>query len=67
MEEEGKGEYQSSSDSHICRHPDKMKTDKMGSNPDRVVTSLTNRKRTNWGYLTGILCHLRNTRSVPWN
>jgi hypothetical protein len=41
-------------------------TNKTGSNPDRVVARLKNRKRTNQGNPTGILDHLRDTRSVPW-
>jgi hypothetical protein len=62
----GKGEYRSSSSSLICRHPIYMMTNKTRSNPDRVVASLKNKKRTNQGYPTGILDHLRDTRSVPW-
>jgi hypothetical protein len=62
----GKGEYRSFPGSLIYRHPVLMMTDKTGSNPDRVVASLKNRKRTNQGYATGILDHLWDTRSVPW-
>jgi hypothetical protein len=35
-------------------------TNRTGSNPDRVVASLKNRKRTNKGYPTGILDHLNH-------
>jgi hypothetical protein len=61
----GKGEYRSSPSSLICRHPVYMMTNKIGSNPDRVIASLKNRKRTNKRYPTGILDHLHDTRSVP--
>jgi hypothetical protein len=40
----GKGEYQSSPSSLICWHPNYMMTNKKGSNSDRVVASLKNRK-----------------------
>jgi hypothetical protein len=43
-----------------------MMTNKTGSNPNRVIGNLINRKQTDQGYPTGILDHLRNTRSVPW-
>jgi hypothetical protein len=61
----GKGEYRSSQSSLICRHPVYMMSNKTRSNPDRVVASLKNRKRTNKGYTTGILDHLCDTRSMP--
>jgi hypothetical protein len=41
---EGKGEYQSSPSSLICRHPVYMMTNKMESNPDRVFANLKNKK-----------------------
>ena len=62
----GKGEYRSSPSSLICQHHVYMMTNKTRSNPDWVVVSLKNRKQTNQGYPTGILDHLRDTRSVPW-
>jgi hypothetical protein len=61
----GKEEYRSSPSSLICRHPIYMMTNETGSNPDRVVVSLKNRKRTNKGYPTGILDDLCDTRFVP--
>jgi hypothetical protein len=43
----GKGECLNSPGSLICRYPIYMMTDKTGSNPDRVVANLKNRKQTN--------------------
>jgi hypothetical protein len=42
-----------------------MMTNKMGSNPDMVFANLKNRKLTNQGNPTGILDHLRDTKTVP--
>jgi hypothetical protein len=64
VEEEGERKCQSSHDALFCFHLLYVKPNKIGTNPDKVVASLKNRKQTKKGDPTDMLDHLHNTQSV---